>query len=283
MNGRVTPGGAPSWENPFVEDSPENHDLSYLALEEGHLIHAVKHYEARLRLREGILLDFMTGAERTARAWESLVTAARAVFVPAPWMLPSGLLKAPAVLNGIYDFFPIGQTSPEIYDKLTREVMAANGQHPWVVVATLNVAHHAPEAFLRWVDSELIPSLRKAAREVARNHFDAQEGGEGARGIRVRTRGRGRDQPLCGSDLRRRLRAVACHQIRHCAAADEPVAVTFERYRRALPLGVRDDMDPDAFRGEMAAVAEASRAHWRARLGDVALRNALRKGWLRLP
>lgn len=274
-------GGARIPENPFLQPTPENLDLSFLSVDDAFLVYAVDHYENRRRLREGIVFDHLNRREGSGRSWEELVAAASARFVPEPWMLPISELKTPGVINGIFDYFPISETTPEIYDPERRMIMSANKQRPWVILTTMNGSRHTSESFMHWVNTRMIPDIVKSAREMALHHFREAGSREHKACMRAGAtrvaKGRIRAPSphsakagvaLSEKRLRARLHALACYMIRQSAAEGETMTRSLERYREALPAGVRDSVNLDLFIRRVDAVAGSSREEWIARLGD---------------
>lgn len=300
---RATPGseakgGARIPENPFRQPTPVNCDLSFLTIDDAFLVYAVDYYENRRRLREGIVFDHLNRRNGSDVTWEELVAAASAPFVPESWMLPISELKNPGVINGIFDYFPISETTPEIYDPEKRTIMGANNQRPWVILTTMNGGRHTAGAFMHWVNTRMIPDIVKSAREMALLHFRDSEQRPFENKARMRAgatrvvKGRIRTpqlreakagETISEKRLRARLHALACHMIRQSAGEGETMTRSLERYRAALPAGVIDSVNLDVFIKRVTSVTESSRAEWIARLGDTRrLRTALDNGWIHL-
>ncbi len=293
-SGTPRSGGKP--QNPFVEPTPENCDLSFLTVDDAFLVYAVEHYENRRRLRESVVFDYLNRRGGDVANWDELVAAASAPFRPEPWMLPVSELKNPGVIKGIFDYFPISETTPEIYDAEKRRIMSANRQRPWVILTTMNGGRHTAESFLHWVNSRMIPEIVKSAREMALHHFSDSGAGEHKACMRAgatrAVKGRIRlpspraakaGEPLSEKRLRARLHALAGYLIRQSAAENETMTRSLERYRDALPEGVRDTLNLDVFIKRVASVSESSREEWIARLGDARrLRAAQENGWIHL-
>lgn len=278
--------------NPFLEPTPENCDLSFLTVDDDHLVYAVEHYDHTRRLRESYVLELTNRRDRPEIERLALVEEASAHFRPEPWMLPVEHLKNPGVINGIVDYFPINETTPEIYDQERRAIMNANGQRPWLIMTTLNSGRHTAASFMHWVEARLVPSILKSAREMAELHFREGEPAAGAHRARAVCKSRIRPalvrtepaaDPLSPKRLRQRLHALACHRIRHSALPGESMTRSLARYREALPESVHDPVNLDGFIRRVDTIAEASRTEWLARLGDARrLRAALDSGRLHL-
>lgn len=272
--------------NPFLVPTRENCDLRFLDVDPAHLAYAVEHYDRLRRLREGIVFEFINRREHAPGEWEKLVAAASEHFHPESWMLPVSAIGSPALLNGIYDYIPISGTSPELYDESVRALMQANKQRPWLIMMTMNTGRHSQESFLKWVRDELVPKILKSAKEMSQHHFPAFRTGSGEprRGIRTRMPKRGPAAPceMTEKRLTARLRALAAYRIRQSALPGETMTRSLERYREALPAGVKDNVTLAAFIRRVALIGDTAREEWKARLGEAALRHAQDNGLVHL-
>lgn len=268
--------------NPFLEPTAANSDLGFLKVDDALLAYAVEHREELRRRREGLLLDFMKRKDRGAEAWDALVAAAAEPFVPQPWMLPVRELESPGIIKGIYDYIPIRETAPEIYDPESRRIMSENRQKPWMIFVAMNARWHSREAFICWVNTHMVPEIVKSARTLAMAHFEPSPSptpaGPGAargsprrsrRGIRPPSGTMAKPGPVLSVKLlRERLLALACYHIRFSAAPGESMTRTLDRYQQALPAEIVDKVNLAMFAGRIEHVARDSRNEWLVRLGD---------------
>lgn len=285
--GAAKPAAAPRRRppaNPFHTPSDGNCDLSFLAVEDALLVYAVDHYENIRRLRDAVVFEHMNARDKSSAAWRARIDAASVEFRPEPWMRPVSELQHPAVINGIFDYAPIAETCPELYDAAKRGEMRANGQCPWVIQMTLNTGRHSGEAFLDWVHAELIPRIVRSAREITLHHFREPDGGEKPRRRRIRaitTHNAPVKSDLNEKRLRARLFALACHRIRFGAPEGESAEHMLERYRAALPAGVSDEVTPEIFARRVRSVVDTAREEWVDRIGEARFRKAVEAGWIR--
>lgn len=285
-------------ENPFLTPDARNCDLSFLTVEDSLLAYAVEHYEAQRRLRESIRLEYAKRKDRSRMLWDALVDEALRPFQPEDWMLPVSEIEKPGVIKGIYDYIPISETAPALYDADQRQRMRINRQQPWMILVTLNSRWHSSDAFLHWVQQEMVPELIKSARHVAMSHFKDARPGRGVSALRqapgaaslkrkIRppslSQAPGAYESFSVRKLRKRLLALACHRIRHAASPDEPMNKSYIRYLEALPATVPDKVDLAGFIERVESVAADSRREWQNRLGDARrFRAAIESGLIQI-
>lgn len=267
--------------NPFTKPTPENTALDFLLTPDEDLAYALRHHTAQRFLREGLVLDHLKSDDRTPADLERLVRAASAPFVREPWMADTRDLLKPARLTGTYDYIPPGHATPGIRECSQREVMAANGQKPWMILVTMNPAWHTREAFLGWVTQSLVPDILESARDVAMRHFADRHDTPAAPGTiiaaprRIRRGIRPPSSPrrstgaaLSTKVLRDQLLNLGIHRILHTAAPDEASAHTLERLLEALPGESAPRLNAAAFAERVEAIRAEGRAEWLRRLGD---------------